>query len=244
MKYLLALLIAVPAPVMGKSLTIGWALFPPLVVQESGKPLHGAIVEKIHHLMDENKIPHKDEVLPYSRLYMMYKKKQIDFMVHTKDSALEIGYLVSDHPFSATGGGLWSLQPLPPKMEPGDLKNLPVKRCVALVRGYTFMGVEKHLAKGVDAPVHSDATALEMLLSGRCDYLLGYSLPTQKHVDKLRKSGRFREALARLNHRPLFLMTLYMTINPAVAGAPGILKKLEASMVRLYGSSGALTSLP
>ena len=244
MRYILILLMALPAPLFGKPLTVGWALFPPLVVQPDGKPLGGAIVEKTHHLMDENKMVYKDEVLPYSRLYMMYREKQIDFMIHTKDSALEHGYLVSKEPFSVTGGGLWSLQPLSKKLRPEDLKNLPAKRCVALVRGYTYMGLEKHLVKRIGAPVHSDATALEMLLSGRCDYLLGYTLPTQKHVEKLRKTGRFKESLARLRHHPMFQMTLYMTINPAVPGAAGILKQLEASMIRLYGPSGSLTSLP
>lgn len=234
---LLGLAAVSQAQAAGRTLTVGYYDFPPVMYGDSHGVTRGEMAELTRLVLRRAGYRPRFRRLPSARLYTALKSGSVDIWLgapgkpelraHTRESAHSLGRVDLN---------LYHRADTPTPRIPKSL----VGQGVIVINGYSYWPSVNQLLQdpALDIRLLRTAThesALAMLRYRRADYLLDYQLPAEQ--------ARRDQGLEPLPHLVLQQVPIHFIVSRHVADSAAVLADLDRAFLALR-AAGRLPSLP
>ncbi|MBF0376627.1 MAG: transporter substrate-binding domain-containing protein [Desulfamplus sp.] len=209
-----------------KELEIGIFTFPPFAVIEEGKEPSGILIDYIKPILERCNIKYSIKGYPPKRLYKYLADGEADISLGVKGvPELEGNVLYSSDKITDIDLRVYSRADTPPIKTKEDMHG---KRIIT-IRGYSYGGFIKYIenpaTKIVADMTNGHELAFKKLQAQRADYVLDYSLPSEKALKSI--------IIPNIQSHSISLLEVFFIVSKKSPDAENLLKKLEQAFIEL-----------
>ncbi|MBF0228407.1 MAG: transporter substrate-binding domain-containing protein [Desulfamplus sp.] len=205
---------------------VGVFNFPPFAVIEEGKEPSGILIDYIKPILKKCNLTYSIKGYPPKRLYKYLADGETEIALGVKGvPELEGNVLYSNEKITDIDLRVYSRAETPPIKTKEDMHG---KRIIT-IRGYSYGGFIKYIenpaTKIVADVTNGHELAFKKLQAQRADYVLNYSLPSEKALKSINIPGIQSYSISSLE--------LFFIVSKKSPDAENLLKKLEQAFIEL-----------
>ncbi|MBF0572704.1 MAG: transporter substrate-binding domain-containing protein [Desulfamplus sp.] len=228
-------IIALPTQkIYAQEFEVGLFNFPPFGVVEEGKEPSGILIDYIKPILKRANVTYSIKGYPPKRLYKYLADGETHIALGVKGvPELEGNVLYSNEKITDIDLRVYSRAETPPIKTKEDM----IGKRIITIRGYSYGGFIKYIenpaTKIVADMANGHELAFKKLQAQRADYVLDYSLPSEKALKSINIPG--------IQSYSISLLELFFIVSKKTPDAENLLRKLEQAFIELKKEGNVFT---